>query len=462
MAINRIVLDGANGNRNPFQFDTRLLQAVLPNRKFRPFLEALLGVKVMDAWCREGRPGVVCALEDWSLVYVSFLIADRLSTADVGECLADNMQHAQALNAKLSLAVFISNGRRGCDDPRRVTIPFDGKDPQAYILYNLSKLGDTQGTPLKMEEKDLLYWVRDGDVPLPLQLVVSEVVRDSTVSDPSASPRKCAADSMPERTAVSFNTISITIAALCEYCRKPEFTPYLSALIGRDIERVEHCEYEKTISLQGGGHPIRGVRLDVVVEGRSCIVDIELQNYPEPHLLQRATYYHSTLSVFYGLKKGDSFAELLPSFVVFILPDSPQFTEARTEIIPVQMACGKADFVPAYHTTIVYNASKCEQLGNMQKEFIRLCQTAKASGTLVSDVGDLLGDREGGLKMNESLREAMERQLRERGIFEAVRSFVQADNGKSNYRQLQQQLPVMTEDFYLEACETLGLHPKWE
>lgn len=64
--------------------------------------------------------------------------------------------------------------------------------------------------------------------------------------------------------------------------------------------------------------------------------------------------------------------------------------------------------------------------------------------------------------MNENLREAMERQLMERGLFEAVRSFVQADNGKSNYRQLQQQLPVMTEDFYLEACETLGLHPKWE
>lgn len=120
-----------------------------------------------------------------------------------------------------------------------------------------------------------------------------------------------------------------------------------------------------------------------------------------------------------------------------------------------------AGFVQSFHTTLIYNTSKGAELEGKQQEFIRLCQNNTASGSLGSVVGSLSGGKKEVLRMSESLREAMERQLKERWQIDMLRKILQTSYDKMDYPALCEMLQGLDENTYMEACESLGLRPRW-
>lgn len=120
-----------------------------------------------------------------------------------------------------------------------------------------------------------------------------------------------------------------------------------------------------------------------------------------------------------------------------------------------------AGFVQSFHTTLIYNASKCAELEGKQREFIWLCQDKLADSPLMSIADKIPAGIKEVFDMNESLREAMERQIRERERIEIIRQMLQTQHDKLDYTALHALIPSLDENTYMEACESLGLRPRW-
>ena len=85
------------------------------------------------------------------------------------------------------------------------------------------------------------------------------------------------------------------------------------------IDHIEYPEIEKTISPY---YETKGVRLDVYVKDSDNVFDIELQNINDEDLSLRTRFYQSMLDTD-NLLKGQHYAELPTSFVIFICRYDP-------------------------------------------------------------------------------------------------------------------------------------------
>ena len=85
-----------------------------------------------------------------------------------------------------------------------------------------------------------------------------------------------------------------------------------------NIQRVEYCEYQKTLQ---ENRETRGARFDVYAntDGGTKIFDIEMQNVDEDDLAKRARYYHSMMSSsIMARDKIKTYDDLPLEFVIFI------------------------------------------------------------------------------------------------------------------------------------------------
>ena len=96
--------------------------------------------------------------------------------------------------------------------------------------------------------------------------------------------------------------------------------PLLEMILGVRIRRIEYPELQKTIDKRYGS---KGIRLDVyVADDMDTVYDVEIQPTSKKHLPKRIRYYHGMLDVNI-LKKGEDYAALKRSFVIFICTYDP-------------------------------------------------------------------------------------------------------------------------------------------
>jgi len=134
-------------------------------------------------------------------------------------------------------------------------------------------------------------------------------------------------------------TISITEGAAMEYTHKPvddlTFTDdfmfgtvmknkmickgVIERLLHIKVGKIEYPSLQKTIA---PFYESKGIRLDVYVSDLERIFDIEIQTSIPPSLPKRTRYYQSLMDVD-NLLRGQSYAELKESYVIFICTQDP-------------------------------------------------------------------------------------------------------------------------------------------
>ena len=96
-------------------------------------------------------------------------------------------------------------------------------------------------------------------------------------------------------------------------------TEIVERLLHIKISKIEYPELEKQIA---PFYTTKGVRLDVYLKDENRIIDIEIQCYRQPALGKRTRYYQSMIDID-SLMKGQDYAELLDSYVLFICTTDP-------------------------------------------------------------------------------------------------------------------------------------------
>ncbi len=93
----------------------------------------------------------------------------------------------------------------------------------------------------------------------------------------------------------------------------------LERLLRIKVGKIEYPSLQKTIV---PFYESKGIRLDVYVAESSRVFDIEIQTSVPPDLPKRTRYYQSLMDVD-NLLRGQSYAELKDSYVIFICTQDP-------------------------------------------------------------------------------------------------------------------------------------------
>ena len=100
-----------------------------------------------------------------------------------------------------------------------------------------------------------------------------------------------------------------------EYCK-----PLLEMILGVKIREIRYPELQKTISER---YASKGVRLDAYVEDDAgTVYDVEIQTADKKNLPKRMRYYQGLIDL-HILEKGEDYAALRKSFVIFICAYDP-------------------------------------------------------------------------------------------------------------------------------------------
>ncbi|WP_423839336.1 Rpn family recombination-promoting nuclease/putative transposase [Treponema socranskii] len=93
----------------------------------------------------------------------------------------------------------------------------------------------------------------------------------------------------------------------------------LERLLHIKVGKIEYPSLQKTIA---PFYESKGIRLDVYVSDSNRVFDIEIQTSIPPSLPKRTRYYQSLMDVD-NLLRGQSYAELKESYVIFICTQDP-------------------------------------------------------------------------------------------------------------------------------------------
>ena len=93
----------------------------------------------------------------------------------------------------------------------------------------------------------------------------------------------------------------------------------LERLLHIKVGKIEYPSLQKTIA---PFYESKGIRLDVYVSDSERVFDIEIQTSIPPSLPKRTRYYQSLMDVD-NLLRGQSYAELKESYVIFICTQDP-------------------------------------------------------------------------------------------------------------------------------------------
>ena len=100
-----------------------------------------------------------------------------------------------------------------------------------------------------------------------------------------------------------------------EYCK-----PLLEMILGVKIREIRYPELQKTINER---YASKGVRLDAYVEDDAgTVYDVEIQTADKKNLPKRMRYYQGLIDL-HILEKGEDYAALRKSFVIFICAYDP-------------------------------------------------------------------------------------------------------------------------------------------
>ena len=102
------------------------------------------------------------------------------------------------------------------------------------------------------------------------------------------------------------------------------------------------------------------IRLDVLFEGDDTWYDIEMQTTNEKDLIQRASYYHSTMAV-ETLKRGDPYSKMKTTYVIFLCCFDP-YGEGAADYFFEMVDRRKGLIAGERRYTIILNSTAAEEV----------------------------------------------------------------------------------------------------
>ena len=126
-------------------------------------------------------------------------------------------------------------------------------------------------------------------------------------------------DSLPRHKSVEELTFTDDFMFGTIMKNKPICKGVLERLLHIKVGKIEYPSLQKTIA---PFYESKGIRLDVYVAEPSRVFDIEIQTSVPPDLSKRTRYYQSLMDVD-CLLRGQSYAELKDSYVIFICTQDP-------------------------------------------------------------------------------------------------------------------------------------------
>ncbi len=188
--------------------------------------------------------------------------------------------------------------------------------------------------------------------------------------------------------------------------REPEIcSEVIERLLHLKVSRIEYPELEKTIAPYFSS---KGVRLDVYLKDPEKIIDVEMLSYPQMELGLRARYYQSMIDMD-SLMKGQNYADMKSSYVLFICKNDPFKDENGREIgLPHYTFTTKCHELDGLNfndktTKMIYNASGYKKEKDEKvRDFLRFVYTNNPGE---DDFSNLLKDRVMRLKEDEQFKE---------------------------------------------------------
>lgn len=126
-------------------------------------------------------------------------------------------------------------------------------------------------------------------------------------------------DSLPRHKSVEELTFTDDFMFGTIMKHKPVCKGVLERLLHIKVGKIEYPSLQKTIA---PFYESKGIRLDVYVAESSRVFDVEIQTSVPPDLPKRTRYYQSLMDVD-SLLRGQSYAELKDSYVLFICTQDP-------------------------------------------------------------------------------------------------------------------------------------------
>ena len=158
---------------------------------------------------------------------------------------------------------------------------------------------------------------------------------------------------------------------------KPICKGVLERLLHIKVGKIEYPSLQKTIA---PFYESKGIRLDVYVAEPSRVFDIEIQTSVPPDLSKRTRYYQSLMDVD-CLLRGQSYAELKDSYVIFICTQDP-FSKGLP-IYTFENTCREDNtlFLTDKTAKVFYNASAYakEKNGELHALLQYLCEKRATS-----------------------------------------------------------------------------------
>ena len=160
-------------------------------------------------------------------------------------------------------------------------------------------------------------------------------------------------DSLPRHKSVEELTFTDDFMFGTIMKHKPVCKGVLERLLHIKVGKIEYPSLQKTIA---PFYESKGIRLDVYVAEPSRVFDIEIQTSIPPDLPKRTRYYQSLMDVD-SLLRGQSYAELKDSYVLFICTQDP-FNKGLP-VYTFENTCREESglFLDDRTTKVFYNAS---------------------------------------------------------------------------------------------------------
>ena len=167
-----------------------------------------------------------------------------------------------------------------------------------------------------------------------------------------------------------------------EICREA-----LECLLGKNIQKIEYTEPQKSLNTFCTSHAIR---LDVYVDDGNTVYDVEVQNKNEKNLGRRTRYYQGIMDVD-SLEKGRVYTELKNSVIIFLCTFDP-FKKA-IPCYTVKRECLQDRSVGIDDGAVVhiFNCTAYEKVKNESlKAFLKFVQTDMAESEFTRRIGSMV------------------------------------------------------------------------
>ena len=237
--------------------------------------------------------------------------------------------------------------------------------------------------------------------------------------------------------------------------------PLLEMILGVKINRIEYLEPQKSIAERYGS---KSIRLDVyVADDSGTVYDVEIQTESKKSLPKRTRYYQGMIDL-HILEKGEDYASLKKSFVIFICTYDP-FGKGR-RVYTFENRCIEDTSIALGDeaTKIILNAKGTigevnEELGNVLSYMDGSAPNSEYTRALDKAVEEIRSDekwRREYMVLNEMIR-SRERLAEHRRSIAQVRAF-------RNELQMDQlaRFTFISPEALKSILDAIDAHPDWD